>query len=877
MTRNLIVLSVGAALFGIVLLALRQASRSQMGVLPLQAPPPLADTLRVLSPTLLELVRISTKQPDPARVDSWDFVDASGALHLPAPAQLSVQVSGQAVSVQAVGFKRRPIYAPLAHRELRIDSRLYLQLASPIADGQTVTVTNPDATVWPAGIPFTAVSAPLRESAAIHVNQEGYAPGYPKKAMIGYYLGSLGEMDIPAAAGFSLVNTSSGATVFSGTLQVRQDAGYVYSPKPYQKVFEADFGGYVTPGEYQVKVGGLGTSVPFVIAEGIPMNFARTYALGLYHQRCGTENALPYTRHTHGVCHSAPAAVPSPQSAFVAAWKAIASVNADYAGNPRHTAPRLAGESAQLYPFVRTGKIDVSGGHHDAGDYSKYTINSAQLINALVFAADAFPGCAALDNMGLPESGDGKSDLLQEAKWEADFLTKMQDSDGGFYFLVYPRNRQYENDVLPDHGDLQIVWPKNTSATAAAVAALAQTASSPSFKRQFPDAAALYLQKARRGWSFLTAAIAAHGKDGSYQKLTHYGDTFMHDDELAWAACEMFLATGDPSYQRQLIAWYDPASADTLKWSWWRLFEGYGCAARSYAFAARTGRLDASQLDAAYLAKCTAQIVAAGNEGLARSQASAYGTAFELESKRFKVGGWYFSADRAFDITAAYQLTPRADYLDAILTNLNYEGGCNPVNMPYLTGIGAKRQREIVNQYSQNDRRVLPQSGLPLGNIQTGFPRLSHYGSELTDLAFPSDSAATAPYPFYDRWTDTYNVTTEAVVVNQARGLASIAALAAQTSLCRQPWNSAVAKIVTPAADAPVNQPVTVTLRAVGVDFTGATVLWEAQNQEPAFGKTTHTFTPTTVGAQWVEAEAHWPDGRRAFAAATFTTRAQND
>lgn len=872
MTRSLTLIAAGATLLGMVLLALCPALRGGMGFPSPQVPSPGADALRVLSPTLLELVRINTKQPNPAQVDSWDFVDASGALHLPSPAQFSVLADGQTVAVQAVGFKRRPLYAPLAHRDLRIDNRLYLQLASPLADGQTVTVTNPDATLWPAAMTFTAVSDPLRVSAAIHVNQEGYAPGFPKKAMIGYYLGSLGEMDIPAAAGFSLVDRSSGATVFNGTLQARQDVGYVYSPKPYQKIFEADFSGFVTPGEYQLKVSGLGASLPFVIAEGIPMNFARTYALGLYHQRCGTTNALPYTRHTHGVCHSAPATVPSPQSAFVAAWKTIASVNADYVSNPRHTAPRLASEAAQLYPFVRTGSIDVSGGHHDAGDYSKYTINSAQLINALVFAADAFPGCAALDNLGLPESGDGKSDLLQEAKWEADFLTKMQDSDGGFYFLVYPRNRPYENDVLPDHGDPQIVWPKNTSATAAAVAALAQTASSPTFKRQFPDAAALYLQKARRGWSFLAAAIATHGKDGSYQKLTHYGDTFMHDDELAWAACEMFLATGDHAYQRQLIAWYDPASVSTLKWSWWRQFEGYGCAARSYAFAARTGRLDASQLDAAYLAKCTAQILAAGNDGLARSQASAYGTAFELESKRIKAGGWYFSADRAFDITVAYQLTPRSDYLDAILTNLNYEGGCNPVNMPYLTGIGTKRQSEIVNQYAQNDRRVLPPSGLPLGNIQTGFAHLNNYGNELTALTFPSDLATVAPYPFYDRWADSYNVTTEAVVVNQARGLASIAALAAQTSLCRQPWNSAAAQIISPTTYTPVNQPVTVTLRATGVDFTGATIMWEAQGQEPAFGKTTYTFTPTTVGVQWVEAEAHWPDGRRVFAAATFST-----
>src|SRR5204863_9577788 len=162
--------------------------------------------------------------------------------------------------------------------------------------------------------------------------------------------------------------------------------------------------------------------------------------------------------------------------------------------------PQLKDEGSQLFPYVNKGKIDVSGGHHDAGDYSKYTINSAGLIHYLMFAVDSFPGVAALDNMGIPESGDGISDLMQEAKWEADFLAKMQDADGGFYFLVYPRDREYETDVLPDHGDPQVVFPKNTAVTAAATAALAQCASSPAFKKQFPDAAKQYLEKAKKSW-----------------------------------------------------------------------------------------------------------------------------------------------------------------------------------------------------------------------------------------------------------------------------------------------------------------------------------------------------------------------------------------
>src|SRR5205807_667623 len=193
--------------------------------------------------------------------------------------------------------------------------------------------------------------------------------------------------------------------------------------------------------------------------------------------------------------------------------------------NPVQTAPALT-SSAILFPFVRQGTVDVSGGHHDAGDYSKYTINSASLIHYLMFSVDSLPGVSDLDNLGIPESGDGIPDVLQEAKWEADFLAKMQDTDGGFYFLVYPATREYENTVTPDHGDPQVVWPKTTSVTAASVAALAQCASSPAFKRAYPQIAAAYLQQAQLGWQFLMNAINRYGKNGAYQKITHYGDDY---------------------------------------------------------------------------------------------------------------------------------------------------------------------------------------------------------------------------------------------------------------------------------------------------------------------------------------------------------------
>src|SRR3954468_401256 len=119
-------------------------------------------------------------------------------------------------------------------------------------------------------------------------------------------------MTVDATAGFKLVNAATGATVYTGTLTERKDVGYATSPLPYQKVLEADFTSFTTPGEYQLVVPGLGASMPFLIDEGIAMDFARAYALGLYEQRCGTKNALPFTRFAHNPCHTNLVFVPLP-------------------------------------------------------------------------------------------------------------------------------------------------------------------------------------------------------------------------------------------------------------------------------------------------------------------------------------------------------------------------------------------------------------------------------------------------------------------------------------------------------------------------------------------------------------------------------------
>ncbi len=838
--------------------------------------------LRILSSNLLELTLITTKTPDPARVSQWDFIGNDSQLNLPATDQFVVTAGTNRIAVEKIGFKRRPIFAPLKKRDLRIGNYLYLRLANSIPSGEIVEVKTATPKLWPLTTRFVARADPLRWSPAIHVNQEGYAPGFVKKAMVGFFLGSLGEMEIDPQSSFKLIEANSDKSVFSGKLILRNDVGFSYQVMPYQQVYVADFSEFKEPGEYRIQIPGLGVSFPFRIDDGMAANFARTYALGLYHQRCGGPNELPFTRFTHRACHVRLAEIPN--RTFETVNEVLEKETGDFSSNPRHTAPQLKSVDASLYPFVNKGKIDVSGGHHDAGDYSKYTINSAQLIHTLVFAADCFQGVGALDNLGIPESGDGKSDLLQLAKWEADFVAKMQDADGGFYFLVYPRDRQYEHDVLPDKGDPQVVFPKTTSATAAAVAALAQTASSPLFKQQFPEAATNYLAKAKKGWAFLERAIAKNGRDGSYQKITHYGDEFMHDDELVWAATELFLATGDKKFEKEVLEHFKPNDRETKRWTWWRLFESYGCATRSYAFAEKSKRLRSDQLDTNFFQRCEAEIISAAQDQLRYSTESAYGSSFPSESKRFRNAGWFFSTDRAFELATACQIDfpslndPRPHFMEAIVANINYEAGCNPVNVSYVTGLGWQRPREMVHHYAQNDWRVLPPSGLAFGNIQEGFPYLEPYQKELGALTFPSDGDQNNPTPFYDRWGDTFNTSTEFVSPNIARSLATTAFVMAQTSTAGQKWKSAPAKIVVFPETIAAGKKATAEIQVVGLDIKTARVVWEIQGQEPVTvrGKKFLQFTPQNRGNTLIEAEIQFPDGRRLHAASFLTVTSGN-
>ena len=418
------------------------------------------------------------------------------------------------------------------------------------------------------------------------------------------------------------------------------------------------------------------------------MAFARTYALGLYHQRCGTDDALPYTRFTHDACHTAPAAVPCPA-----------------VGLPLHLgrpSPIIAEHPERQQPAA-----DRPGAHQPARPSSSLCQpgpggclrrpsrrRRLQQIHHQQRQPDPLPHVRRrflarrrhLDNLGIPESGDGISDVMQEAKWEADYLAKMQDADGGFYFLVYPQTREYEGNVharprRPAGRVAQDHLGHRRRRRRPGPMRLARRPSS-GLSRRPPRSTS---RKAKLGWQFLMNAIAKYGKNGAYQKITHYGDDFADNDELAWAACEMYLATGDTAYPRKLLRPGSiPADPATWRWGWWHMSECYGNAIRSYAFAASSGRAPApSQLDS----DLPRQVRGRNRRRRRRrtcacSQQSAYGTSFPTETKAVQQRRLVFLARPGLRhggrLPAQSQAGPTSTPCSS---NMNYEGGCNPVNV----------------------------------------------------------------------------------------------------------------------------------------------------------------------------------------------------
>jgi endoglucanase len=190
---------------------------------------------------------------------------------------------------------------------------------------------------------------------------------------------------------------------------------------------------------------------------------------------------------------------------------------------------------------------DLSGGWMDAGDTNKYPPFLSETIHPLLYAWHANPA-AFTDDFNVPESGNGLPDLLDEVKWELDWLAKMQDADGGVFIKMgtveFGASWPLSTDRHPRY-----YGPKCSGSTIVTAGVFAHAAR---VFGQFAPWRAFSVElagRAERAWAWYTTHPRSYDCDSGEIKA---GSANLNADEQdraeAVAAMHLWALTGKPAY-----------------------------------------------------------------------------------------------------------------------------------------------------------------------------------------------------------------------------------------------------------------------------------------------------------------------------------------
>jgi endoglucanase len=300
-------------------------------------------------------------------------------------------------------------------------------------------------------IPVQIIAAPTVIDYHIKVDQFGYTCTAEKIAVIsnpdsGYNSNS------PFSPGtgtdnYQIRQWSDDAVVFSGTITA-WNSGSKHTQSG-DKVWWFDFSSVSATGSYYVyDVSNAVGSCKFEIGYDVYQNVLKAAVRMYYYQRCGIEKLGTYAGASWqdaAVCHNS----------------------------------SLQDTDCRLYtsPDSSSTSKDLSGGWHDAGDYNKYVNFAGPMLINLLMAYQENPSIWT-DDYNIPESGNSVPDLLDEAKWELDWLLKMQQSDGSLLSMVGNLCPENSNSTSPPSIDVyqRVYGPATTSATLSGASAFALAA-----------------------------------------------------------------------------------------------------------------------------------------------------------------------------------------------------------------------------------------------------------------------------------------------------------------------------------------------------------------------------------------------------------------
>ena len=574
-------------------------------------------------------------------------------------------------------------------------------------------------------VPRLASAAPDPGS-PVKVNQVAYVPGAPKQATL------VSASTAPVA--WTLRN-ASGATVASGQTTVRGTDALSGDP-----VHIIDFSAVDTAGSGYVLSAAGSNSYPFDISAD-PVKKLRYDALAFfYHQRSGTPIEAQY-------------------------------VGSQYARPAGHV--NVAPNQGDNNVPCRTScgyTLDVRGGWYDAGDQGKYVVNGGlstwQLINSherALYVSGADRTALGDGKLAIPERANGVPDVLDEARWEVEFLLKMQvpagRTDAG---MVHHKIHDENWTGLPTRPEAdsqrRLLSPVSTAATLNMAAVAAQAARL--FKAYDAAFATRALAAAERAYA---AAKANPNRLATTSDATGGGayEDASVTDEFYWAAAELFVTTGSAAYRSDVTGspMYRGASFNTRGYDW-NWVGGLGDT---------TLALVPNELPAADIAAIKAKIVSFADARLAEMAAQGYPAPLLAPTTYWGSTGTV--TNNANVLGLAFDFTGQAKYRAGVYQTLDYLFGRNPLNQSYIAGYGERAVRNVHHRFWANQLNgSLPIA--PPGSVSGG------PNSQIQDPIAQAQLAGCRPLKCFVDHIEAYSV--NEVAINWNAAVAWLAAWAAE-------------------------------------------------------------------------------------------------
>lgn len=486
------------------------------------------------------------------------------------------------------------------------------------------------------------------EPKIVNINQIGYKKNAQKLATV----------TNESAKSFEVIDVASGKSVKNGEL-----GEWHYDSGADQRYSIADFSDVNTDGTYKLVLDTGEESYDFRIGDDIYDDIYKASVLMLYDQRCGT-------------------AIDS-------------SVAGDFAHEECHTG------SAIIYGTDVTK--DVTGGWHDAGDYGRYVVPGAKAVQDLMLTYEDSETAAKDDAIGIPESGNGVPDILDEARYELDWMLKMQDeTSGGVYHKV--TGEVFPETVLAvDETAQMILSPISNAATGdfAAVMAKASVVYR-DIDKKFADTC---LAAAEKAWAYLKDHEGDPGFTNAGSIVTGSYSDGRTSDEYLWAAAELYIATGTDEYN----SYVKDAVNTSIKY-------GLGWADVGY-YAIYDYCMNVKDCDT------EKAILRDGADALVKNYGKCgYGSATGGE---YVWGSNMAVANDGMLLTMASKVLGDDSYMDCAADQLNYLLGRNPVSYCYVTGYGSLSPEHPHHRPSEVIGKAVPGMlvGGANGNLQDPYAK----------------------------------------------------------------------------------------------------------------------------------------------------------